>query len=143
MNITRLAVTIVALALMVTVGCKDKSEEMVCKDGLCRPAGIEKQIVEVDAPAFQKIPQLSQRDEPVNQEFAPIHETNLDNADIMSLAGTEGEFNEVALEDIEVPGVGHAEAAISGDMEFIDREYKDNLWPGGVEQGAEMDFDEF
>ena len=143
MNITKFAVSVFAIMLLTAVGCKDKSEEMVCKDGLCRPAGAEKQIVEVDAPAFQRLPQLSQKDEPVNQKFAPIHETSLEGTDIMSLAGAEGRFNEVALEEIEVPGVGHAEAAISGDMEFIEQEYKDNLWPGGVEQGAELDFDEF
>ncbi len=144
MSIKILSVFALLVMVFSATGCKDKSEELACKDGLCVPKAGQKQVVDVEAPApvFKKLPKLAQKDEPVNQSFAPIHETNLDN-DLMSMAGAGGQFNNVALDDVEIPGAGHTEAAISGDMEYVDREYQDNLWPGGVEQSAEMDFEEF
>ncbi len=142
MNIKKIAVCLVALVMFTATGCKDKSE-VVCKNGMCVPTDGRKQIVEVDAPAYKKLPQLSEKDEPVNQEFKPIRESLIGNHGLMTMAGEGGQFNEVTLDEIEIPGVANAEAAISGDMEYIESEYKDNLWPGGVEQSAEMDFDEF
>ena len=142
MNIKKIAVCVIALIMFAATGCKDKSE-VVCKNGMCVPAIGKKQIVEIDAPAYKKLPQLSEKDEPVNQEFTPIRESQLESHGLMTMAGQGGQFNEITLNEVEIPGVDNAEAAISGDMEYIEREYKDNLWPGGVEQSAEMDFDEF
>ncbi len=144
MNIKKVAVCALALAMLVSAGCKDDSSEVVCENGKCLPRSGRKQVVEVDIPeSMVKNSQLSQMDEPVNQHFDPIHESVIADDDIMTLAGAPGRFNDVSLESVEIPGVGHSEAAISGDSGYLVDEYQDNLWPGGVEQSAELDFAEF
>ncbi len=143
MSIKNFTMFVLAMAVLVAAGCKDKSSEVACVDGKCSPRIGQKQVVDVQAPAFKRIPQLSQNDEPVNQKFAPIHESQIANQDLMSLAGNEGHFNDIQIDEVEIPGVGHTEAAIAGDREYAQRNYRENLWPGGVKQGAEVDFETF
>ena len=124
---------------------KNDQNEVVCdkSSGKCMVKDIEQEVVEVEEPVFQRIPRVSELDEPVNQKFTPIHESQIMNQDIMTLAGSEGEYNDVLLSDIAIPGLGHTEAAINGDKDYVRKSFKENLWPGGVEQRAELDLGEF
>lgn len=133
------------LVVIFAAGCKDDTKEMVCdkNTGVCSVKSVSKEVVEVEEPLFQRMSKVSEADQPVNQGFAPIHESQIMNQEFMTLAGNEGGYNDVEINEVEIPGLGHTEAAISGSADYVRKSYKENLWPGGVEQGAELDLGEF
>lgn len=123
---------ILAGSVLFMVGCGDTADEIKPVETECGPcvggkcAISDKPVAKAQMP-FNPIPSVEQL-MPVTAKKAAVASND------RALTGQPGHYNEVKL-----PGMAHQEAP--QEQTFLVRTFKSNLWPGGVELGAEIDPD--